>query len=168
MELLFQRYPEAFHPHSTVMIDDFSRHSVFNPFNFLKVEPFVVREGEVDPLKYNSSYLMTLGAFLRKACPLIVRAMEEKSTSLEDNPFRQQMQILKNIGYPMSLFAPFPRQKDLRAVPFKFWKELTEAQLQHALPSFVPSPPSSSTGAVSRPNSDKGGKGGEGGKEGEA
>mmetsp|Transcript_34043 Transcript_34043/g.87491 ORF Transcript_34043/g.87491 Transcript_34043/m.87491 type:complete len:312 (+) Transcript_34043:5970-6905(+) len=171
LELLFRRYPNAFHPHNTVVIDDFSRHSVFNPFNSLKVEPFVVREGEVDPLKYNSSYLMLLGAFLKKACPFIVKAMEGESTSLEDNPFQQQMKTLASIGYPMCIFAPFPQEKDLRAIPFKFWKELIEAQLQQtltSLPSFVPSSTSSSAGVASRENGGDGGTTGEGGEGGEA
>uniref|UniRef100_A0A7S3DES5 Nuclear proteasome inhibitor UBLCP1 n=2 Tax=Palpitomonas bilix TaxID=652834 RepID=A0A7S3DES5_9EUKA len=136
LELLFERYPDAFNPHNTITIDDFSRHSVFNPFNHLKVEPFVVREGEIDPQVYNSAYLMMLGSFLKKASPFIMKAMGGESTSLENNPFKREMRTLAGLGYPMCIFAPFPQTKDLRAVPFKFWKELTQVQLQMALPEF--------------------------------
>mmetsp|Transcript_34041 Transcript_34041/g.87450 ORF Transcript_34041/g.87450 Transcript_34041/m.87450 type:complete len:115 (+) Transcript_34041:6985-7329(+) len=114
---------------------------------------------------------MLLGAFLKKACPFIVKAMEGESTSLEDNPFQQQMKTLASIGYPMCIFAPFPQEKDLRAIPFKFWKELIEAQLQQtltSLPSFVPSSTSSSAGVASRENGGDGGTTGEGGEGGEA
>uniref|UniRef100_A0A7S3D9K5 FCP1 homology domain-containing protein n=1 Tax=Palpitomonas bilix TaxID=652834 RepID=A0A7S3D9K5_9EUKA len=142
LELLFERYPDSFNPHNTIVLDDFSRHSLFNPFNHIKVQPFIVREGDIDPQKYNSAYLMMLGSFLKKAQPFITRAMEGEDTSLDQNPFKHEMKILAGVGYPMCIFAPYPETKDLRALPFKFWDEITKVQLHRALPSFCP--PSSS------------------------
>lgn len=137
LELLCERYPQAFTPLNTILVDDFPRHSVFDPFNHVRVTPFVVRQDAIDETKYNSAYFLLLESFLKKIQPYLLRRMDHEEDERGEegvHPFQNEIRFLRDhTKVDTKPFAPCTERNDLRTLYLKYWHTLIRAKAQMAL-----------------------------------